>query len=340
MYSFPMRICVVGAGAIGGLLGGKLAQSGVEVTFIARGATLAAINAGGIRIVYEGGREERSAARATDDYGAAGTFDVVLLTVKAHHLPAIAPSVASLLREDTVVLPMQNGLPYWYFHQHGGALAGRSLAKVDPGAIVMRALDPRRVLGCVVYAASHAIAPGVVAHHGGKRFMIGELDGAQTERLQRVRGMFTNAGLEAPVLADIRAEVWVKLWGNLAFNPISALTGATLAGICGNDEGRELAAQMMREAQQVAERLGITFRVSIERRIEGAARVGHHKTSMLQDVEAGRPLEIDALTGAVVELGEMVGVETPTITAVYRAVRVLDQRICGVAEQPVREALP
>ncbi len=322
-----MRFCIVGAGAIGGFLAARLALAGEEVTVIARGATLEAIGAQGLRIVHADGREERAPVRATHDPAAVGEVDVVALAVKAHQLPDVVRSAAPLLERAGLVVPMQNGIPFWYFHAHGGGLAGRIVESVDPGGVVSRGIDARRVIGCVVYTAAERTAPGCVAHFAGNRFLLGELDGARSARLQSLCAALEAAQLAAPMLDDVRAEVWLKLWGNLAFNPISALTGATLAGICGDPVGRALACAMMGEAQAVAEAHGIRMRVSLEKRIEASARVGGHKTSMLQDVEARRPLEADAIVGAVVEMGELVGVPTPTIRAIYQAVKLLDRRL-------------
>ena len=319
-----MRFCLIGAGAIGGFVGARLALAGEDVTFVARGRTLDAIEAGGMRVVHADGREERAAVRAMAAADAAGPFDVVILALKAHQVGEVAARVEPLCHADTVAIPMQNGVPFWYFDGHGGALAGRAVEAVDPGGRIRDAIPARRVVGCVVYVACEQSAPGVVRHVSGDRFVLGELDGAATPRVKRIADAFARAGLQSPIIDDIRAEVWLKLWGNLAFNPISALTRATLGGICADTHGRALAAQMMREAQEVAGRLGIAFRVPLDKRIEAAARVGAHKTSMLQDVESGRPLEVDALVGSVVELGELVGVATPTITAVYRAAKLLD----------------
>jgi 2-dehydropantoate 2-reductase len=320
-----MRFCIVGAGAIGGFVGAKLAIGGEDVVFIARGKNLEAINAGGMRVFYRDGREEVARVSATDDYASAGKFDVVVLAMKAHQVAAVAPSLAALCHENTVVIPMQNGIPFWYFHRHGGELAGRTVESVDPGGVLKNAIDARRIIGCVVYPAAELVAPGVVVHIEGERFPLGELDGSASERVQAIAAAFVKGGLKSPVLDDVRAEMWLKLWGNLTFNPISALTHATLAGICEDPHGRELAAQMMREAQAVAEKFGITFRVTLDKRIEGAAKVGKHKTSMLQDVEAGRSLELDALVGSVVELGQLAGVPTPTIAAIWRAAKLLDR---------------
>jgi 2-dehydropantoate 2-reductase len=321
-----MRFCIVGAGAIGGFVGTKLALAGEEVTFIARGRNLEAINAGGMKVFYRDGREEvASTARATDDYAKAGTVDVVIVALKAHQVGAVAGKLGPLFHADTVVIPMQNGIPFWYFHDHGGELAGRTVETVDPGGVVKDAIPKERIVGCVVYPATELVEPGKVVHIEGDRFPIGELSGATTERVQRISEAFTKAGLKCPLLDNVRAEMWLKLWGNLTFNPISALTHATLQDICEDPHGYALSAQMMKEAQAVAEHLGITFRVPLEKRIEGARKVGKHKTSMLQDVEAGRPVEVDALVGSVVELGELTKVPVPTIKAVYQAVKLLDK---------------
>jgi len=320
-----MRFCIVGAGAIGGFVGAKLALAGEEVTFIARGKNLEAINAGGMRVFYRDGREEiASTVKATDDYAKAGTFDVVILALKAHQVAAIAGKLAPLYHADTVVIPMQNGIPFWYFHDHGGELSGRTVETVDPGGVVKNAIPKERIVGCVVYPATELVAPGKVVHIEGDRFPIGELNAPTSERAQRIADAFTKSGLKCPVLENVRAEMWLKLWGNLTFNPISALTHATLQDMCEHPHGYALAAQMMKEAQAVAEHLGITFRVPLEKRIEGARKVGKHKTSMLQDVEAGRAVEIDALVGSVVELGELTGIPVPTIKAIFQAVKLLE----------------
>src|SRR4030088_179395 len=285
-----MKIAVVGVGAIGGYVGIRLALAGEDVTFIARGANLQALRTNGIRLVMSDGTEESlPRVNATSDYAAVGPQDVVILAMKAHQVAAVAPEVPKLFGPDTVVVPMQNGIPYWYFHRHGGELAGSVVRSVDPGGVIARMIPAERVVGCVVYPATELIAPGVVKHIEGDRFPVGEPDGASSERVRRVSQCFNRAGFKGPVLEDIRAEIWLKLWGNLTFNPISALTRSTLADICQFAATRELAAAMMTEAQTIAHKLGIVFRVSLDKRIAGAERVGHHKTSMLQDVEAGGP---------------------------------------------------
>jgi len=251
--------------------------------------------------------------------------------MKAHQLGAVAAQVPLLCGPDTVVVPMQNGIPFWYFHKLAGPFEGRTLDSVDPGGAIGRAIAPERVIGCVVYPASELVAPGVVRHIEGDRFPLGELDGSTSARAQRVSDAFVRSGLKAPLLADIRSEIWLKLWGNLVFNPVSALTRATLADICRFAPTRELSALMMAEAQQVATKLGVTFRVSIDKRIAGAERVGAHKTSMLQDVEAGREPEIEALIGSVAELARLTATPTPHIDTVYALTRLLARGVTAAA---------
>lgn len=319
-----MKIAIIGAGAIGGLVGAKLAMAGEEVTFIVRGRNLDAIRERGIKLVTADGQEQVALhVRATDDYAAAGPQDVVIPAMKAHQLEAVLDALPHLLGPDTTIVPMQNGIPYWYFQRHGGPHEGTCVKSVDPNGRIASGIDPARVIGCVVYPASQLVAPGVVRHIEGDRFPLGELDGQATDRVQRIADCFADAGFKAPVLEDIRAEIWLKLWGNLSFNPISGLTHSTLADICQYPLTRELAAAMMREAQAVASKLGISFRVPLEKRIAGAEKVGHHKTSMLQDVEAGREPEIDALVGSVVELAQLTQTPTPHIDSVYALVKLL-----------------
>lgn len=319
-----MKIAIIGAGAIGGLVGAKLALAGEDVTFIVRGANLQAIGANGIKLVSAEGEEQVARnVRATDRYDEAGPQDLVILAMKAHQVEAVADDVAKLFGPETAVVTMQNGIPYWYFQKYGGVLEGTTVRSVDPQGVLNAKIPPRRVIGCVVYPASELIAPGVIKHIEGDRFPVGELDGATTERVERIAACFANAGFKAPVLDNIRAEIWLKLWGNLTFNPISSLSHSTLVDICQYPPSRELAAAMMREAQAVAHKLGIEFRVTLEKRIAGAEKVGKHKTSMLQDVEAGRAPEIDALVGAVVELARLTETSTPHIDTVYSLVKLL-----------------
>jgi 2-dehydropantoate 2-reductase len=319
-----MKIAIIGAGAIGGLVGAKLALAGHEVTFIVRGRNLEAIRERGMRLVTADGWEHvANDVRATDNYAGAGVQDIVIPAMKAHQLEAVIDSLPLLLGPETVIVPMQNGIPYWYFQRHGGRHDGTRVTSVDPRGRIAAGIDPARVIGCVVYPASELVAPGVVRHIEGDRFPLGELDGSLSDRAHRVADCFVSAGFKSPVLDNIRAEIWLKLWGNLTFNPISALTHSTLVDICQYPLSRALAASMMREAQAVAQQLGITFRVPLEKRIAGAEKVGKHKTSMLQDVEAGREPEIDALVGSVVELARLTETPTPHIDAVHAMVKLL-----------------
>jgi 2-dehydropantoate 2-reductase len=323
-----LKIAIIGVGAIGGYVGIRLALAGEDVTFIARGANLAALRSRGIRLVTAEGDEQAVAqVKATDDYAAAGPQDMVILAMKAHQVEAVALDVPKLFGPDTVVVPMQNGIPYWYFHRYPGAFAGTQVHSVDPTGLIGKHIPCERVIGCVVYPAAELLSPGVIKHVEGNRFPVGEPDGTSSARVKRVSECFIRGGLQAPVLGDIRAEIWLKLWGNLTFNPISALSRATLADICGYPPSRAVAAAMMSEAQVVANKLGITFRVSLEKRIAGAERVGHHKTSMLQDVESARTLEIDALLGSVVELARLTDTPTPHIDTVYALTKLLAKSV-------------
>ena len=323
-----MKICVVGAGAIGGLLGVKLALAGHEVTLIARGTHLVAIRANGMKLVMHDGAEFVARdVHATDRIAEAGPQDMVILGMKAHQVEPVVDILRALNHEQTVILPMQNGIPWWYFQRHGGVHEGRVVASVDPSGRLAGGIDPKRLIGCVVYPAAEIAAPGVIRQIEGDRFPVGELDAAQggldSERIRKVAAVLVGAGFKAPVLPAIRSEIWLKLWGNLTFNPISALTHSTLVDICQYPLTRELARKMMKEAEEIAAKLGVAFRVDIDRRIAGAEKVGKHKTSMLQDIEAGRDPEIDALVGAVIELGNTVGVPAPHIEAVYAMVKLL-----------------
>jgi 2-dehydropantoate 2-reductase len=308
------------------LVGARLALAGEQVTFLVRGANLLAIRNKGIKLIeHDGSEQVATNVAATDDYAEAGPQDVVILALKAHQVAAVADQLPLLFGPDTCVVTMQNGIPYWYFHQHGGHLEGRTVHSVDPDGSLAVRIPPSRVIGCVVYPASELVAPGVVRHVEGERFPLGELDGSTTPRVQAISECFTRAGFKAPVLDNIRSEIWLKLWGNLTFNPISALCHATLEGICQYPVARSLAADMMKEAEAVANKLGVTFRVTLDKRIAGAEKVGRHKTSMLMDVEAGRGPEIDALVGSVVELGRFTDTATPHIDAVYALVKLLER---------------
>lgn len=319
-----MRFAIVGAGAIGAFVGAMLAKSGEDVTLMARGPHLRAMQEHGVRVRGEMGEFEAHPA-ATDDPTTIGEVDVVLLTLKAHSLPAMAPRLAPLIGPQTCVVSTQNGIPWWYFYRHGGPLEGTRLESVDPGGVISQQIDSARVIGCIVYPATSIIEPGVIEHTEGNRFAIGEPDGSKSERCRQLADVFIKAGLRCPIRTNIRHDMWVKLMGNMAYNPISALTGATLIEIVQNPETRELAAGIMREAESVAQKLGIQMGVSIAQRLAGAEKVGDHKTSMLQDIEAGKPTELEAIVGAVIELGEKVGIDLPNTKSVYEQVKFLER---------------
>ena len=320
-----MKICVIGAGAIGGMMAVKLGLAGEDVTVIARGPKLEAIRKNGFKLIWEDGTEHVAEVGATDKIGEVGNQDVIILAVKAHHHDQVAREVPSLVGDDTMIVTVQNGIPWWYFHRHGGEFEGRRLDTLDPDGVLEKNIDGDKIIGCIAYPAATVDAPGVIHHVEGDRFPVGELDGSESERVQALHDMFVNSGLRSRVLDDIRSEIWLKAWGNLSFNPISALTHATLVDICQFKETRKLSETMMREAQEIAEKLGITFRHTIEKRIAGAEGVGAHKTSMLQDVEAGRALETEALIGAVLELSQLTETPAPAIEAVYACVKLLNK---------------
>ena len=321
-----MKICVVGAGAVGGLMAAKLSLAGEEVTVVDRGVHLAAIREKGLKLIWEDGttlvaKDLETVERLED----AGAQDLVILALKAHFLDQVARKFSSLVGPETAVLTVQNGIPWWYFHKLGGPHDGRRLESLDPGGVLEKHIDSARIVGCVVYPAAGVPQPGVIQHVEGDRFPIGELDGRLTERAETIKGVLERAGFRSRILDDIRSEIWLKAWGNLSFNPISALTHATLADICRFPETRALAVAMMQESQAIAEELGVTFRHTIEKRVAGAESVGAHKTSMLQDVELGRSLEVEALMGSVLELGRITGVSAPSIEAVYACVKLLNK---------------
>jgi 2-dehydropantoate 2-reductase len=327
-----MKICIVGAGAIGGMLGVKLALSGNDVMLILRGANLEAVRQNGMTLIEEDGNELLARPiKATSVIAEAGIQDVVILALKAHQVAAVAAELPSLMHDETRIITMQNGIPWWYFHKLPGELGqryqGTPVKAVDPDGIIAKYIPVDRVIGCVVYPASEVIRPGVIKVIEGSRFTLGELDGSETPSIRAISDAFKAAGFKAPIINDIRSEIWLKLWGNLSFNPISALTHATLEDICVFPATRELAANMMREAQAIAEKLGVQFRVSLEKRINGAQAVGQHKTSMLQDVELGRPIELDALVGSVIELGRITETPTPNINAVYALASLLAKNL-------------
>ena len=319
-----MRVCVIGAGAIGGLLAAKIATAGHPVTVIARGAHLEAIRKNGLKLIWEDGSEIVSKVKAVSSAAEAGEQDLVILAVKAHSLENVVRDIDKMQHLDTMVMTVQNGLPWWYFQRLGGPHDGQRLMSLDPSGVLTRKIDPERIIGSVAYPAA-VKELGVIHHVEGDRFPVGELDGSETDRVKWVHDVLVSGGLKSRVLTDIRAEIWLKAWGNLSFNPISALSHATLVDICQFPVTRQLAADMMAEAQAVAEKLGITFRHTIEKRIAGAESVGAHKTSMLQDVEAGRSLETEALVGSILEMAELTGTPAPAIKAVYACVKLLNK---------------
>jgi len=305
----------------------RLADAGHDVSAIARGPHLAAIRANGLKLVEADRELAATNLVATDRIAELDEQDVVLLALKAHQIAAIVDDLPALLGPDTVLVTLQNGIPWWYFQKLDGPYAGRVVETVDPGGVLFNAIDPDRIIGCIAYPAATIAEPGVIRHIEGNKFPVGELDGRESDRVTSVSRLFEQAGFKARILDDIRSEIWLKLWGNLTFNPISALTHATLVDICQFPRSRQLAATMMTEAQEIGERLGARFRVPMERRIAGAEGVGKHKTSMLQDVEAGKPLEVDGMLGVVVELAEITGVDVPTLRALYACVSLLNTTI-------------
>ena len=317
-----MKICVFGAGAIGGYMGVKLAQAGADLSLVARGPHLAAMKANGLKLIEEGGEETVVQVTASDNPADLGEQDYVIVTLKAHSVPPVVDKMKPLIGPNTTIVSGVNGVPWWYFHKLGGEYEGTRLQSVDPGNVQWDGFGPDRVLGCVVYPAAEVIEPGVVKHIEGNRFSLGEPDGSKSERAMALSKALSSAGLKAPVRPRLRDEIWVKLWGNLSFNPVSALTHATLEVLCTDPGTRAVARGMMVEAQEIAEKLGVKFPIDVDRRIDGGAAVGAHRTSMLQDLDQGRPMEIDALVGSVQELGKIVGVATPTIDTVLSLVQL------------------
>ena len=323
-----MKICIFGAGAIGGYMGAKLAQAGAEVSLVARGPHLAAMRDKGLRLIEADGAMTVPVT-ASEDAATLGPQDYVVVTLKAHSVPGVVGRMQPLIGPGTTIVSGVNGVPWWYFHRVGGEYEGTRLETVDPGGRQWDGFGPDRVLGCVVYPAAEVVEPGVIKHIEGNRFSLGEPSGEKTDRARALSGALTEAGLKAPVRPRLRDEIWVKLWGNLSFNPISALTHATLDVLCTDPGTRAVARGMMLEAQEIAETLGVKFPVGVEKRIDGGAAVGAHRTSMLQDLDQGRPMEIDALVGSVQELGRITGTPTPTIDAILALVQ-LRGRVAGL----------
>lgn len=323
----PVKICIYGAGAIGGYLAAGLSKvEGVELSLVARGAHLAAIKKNGLKLLI-GGEERICRPKATNDPAELGAQDYVIVCLKAHQAWEAAEQMRPLLGAQTAVVTGQNGVPWWYMHGLGERFAHLRVRSVDPDDRQWNAIGPERAIGCVVYPATEIIEPGVIKHSYGAKFSLGEPDGSVSERCRRLSSLLEAGGFEAPVLTDIRSEIWLKLWGNLCFNPISALTRATLDIVATQPSLRALSSKMMQEAEEIATRFGASFRVGIEKRINGAARVGAHRTSMLQDLESGRPLEIDALLTSVQEMGRLAGVRTPYIDVVLGLVQQLGRSL-------------
>ena len=336
-----MKICIVGVGAIGGYLGVKLALAGEDITLIERPARVDVVRKNGLRLIMRDGTGHVvKNVKVTGNIKEAGIQDVVILAVKAHQVEPIAKDLRALFGSDTVVVTMQNGIPWWYFYKHGGELEGRRLESVDPNGVIAGNIEVDRVIGCVVYPAAEIAAPGVIRHIDGNRFPVGELDGSESTRVKMISEAFIKAGFKSPILSNIRSEIWLKLWGNVTFNPISALTHATLVDICQFPLTRDLAAMMMTESQTIANKLGIEFRVPVERRIAGAEKIGKHKMSMLQDIEAGRPIEIEALVGVVIELGKLTQTPTPHIDTIYACARLLAKTLMDTGARLKPEKIP
>jgi 2-dehydropantoate 2-reductase len=320
-----VRIVIAGAGAIGGYIGAKLAKAGADVVLFARGPHLQAMQTRGLRVTSaEGDFEVRP--QVTGDLSTIGTADVVFLGVKAHGLTTLAPALRPLFGADTVVVSTQNGVPWWYFQNYGGALDGLRLERVDPGGVIAASIEPQRVVGSLAYFATDIAEPGVIHHTEGNRISFGEPDGSKSERARKIAEALIGAGFRCPVTARFRHEIWVKLLGNVAFNPISALTGGTLEELARHPDTAKVVREIMTETEAVAGKLGIEMPISIDQRMAGAEKVGAHKTSMLQDLEAGRPLELEAVVGAVVELGDRLGVPMPATRAVYACAKMLDEK--------------
>lgn len=330
-----MKICIYGAGAIGGYLGVQLARAGAEVSLVARGPHLAAMRANGLKLLV-GDETHVVRPRCTDNPAELGVQDYVIICLKAHSITGVLDQMQPLLGGRTRVVTAVNGIPYWYFYKHGGRHEGATLESIDPGGRQWREIGPERAIGCIVYPATEIEAPGVIRHVYGNQFPLGEPSGETTADVTRLAELLVAAGMKAPVLDRIRDEIWLKLWGNVCLNPISALTHATLDVICSNPETRALSKAIMLEAQAIAETFGVAFRVDVERRIEGARKVGAHKTSMLQDLERGRPMEIDPLVTVVQEMGRLTGVPTPALDTVLALV-AQRAKIAGLYDSVVQQ---
>ncbi|MEM6341041.1 MAG: 2-dehydropantoate 2-reductase [Pseudomonadota bacterium] len=316
-----MKICIFGAGAIGGYMGAKLAKAGADVSLVARGPHLKAMQENGLTLIEEG-EETTVPVTVSENPADLGPQDYVVITLKAHSVPPVVDKMQPLIGPDTTIVSGVNGVPWWYFHKIEGEFEGTQLETVDPGNVQWDGFGPDKVLGCVVYPAAEVSTPGKVKHIEGNRFSLGEPNGAKSDRAMALSKALSSAGLKAPVRPRLRDEIWVKLWGNLSFNPISALTHATLDLLCTDAGTRAVARNMMLEAQEIAEKLGVKFPIDVDRRIDGGAAVGAHRTSMLQDLDAKRPMEIDALLGSVQELGTITKTSTPTVDTVLALIRL------------------
>jgi 2-dehydropantoate 2-reductase len=327
-----LKFAIVGAGAIGAYVGASLARGGADVTLVARGAQLAALREHGVTVHSPRGDFSAHPA-ATGDLRSIGPVDVVILAVKAHQIEPLLPDLPALMHDDTAVVSMQNGIPWWYFFEHGGPYDGHIVQSVDPGGAISAAIETRRIVGCVIYCSTEIVAPGVIKHTEGTRYSLGDPARGVSQRTQRIADALIAGGLKAPVEADLRPEIWLKVLGNASFNPISALTRATLAEMTNDPLVEAAVTEMMRESVAIANALGVEIPITIEKRIDGARRVGDHKTSMLQDLEAHKPLELDALTGAVVEIGRLVGIPTPATSLVYALAQLLNKTTVETAKR-------
>jgi 2-dehydropantoate 2-reductase len=327
-----MRYLIVGAGAVGGYIGALMSRAGYDVTLHARGPHLAAMQKNGVRVITADG-DFVSNPKIISDLKDGAPYDVIFLCVKAHGLPPLAEPLKAAIGPETICVSTQNGIPWWYFQNDTGPLAGTRLEKVDPNGIVSSVIDPKRVIGSLIYFATEIVQPGVIKHDEGNRMSLGEPDGSRSDRIREIAQALVASGLRAPVTARLQNEIWVKILGNVAFNPISALTGATIAGILRNEDTRNLVRNIMQETESVARKLGMELPISIEQRMAGAEKVGEHKTSMLQDLEAGRPLELEAIVGAVLEIGERLEVSMPHTKTVYACAKLLAEVRAAAAQK-------
>jgi 2-dehydropantoate 2-reductase len=327
-----MRYLIVGAGAVGGYIGALMSRAGYDVTLHARGPHLAAMQKNGVRVITADG-DFVSNPKIISDLKDGAPYDVIFLCVKAHGLPPLAEPLKAAIGPETICVSTQNGIPWWYFQNDTGPLAGTRLEKVDPNGIVSSVIDSKRVIGSLIYFATEIVQPGVIKHDEGNRISLGEPDGSRSDRIREIAQALVASGLRAPVTARLQNEIWVKILGNVAFNPISALTGATIAGILRNEYTRNLVRNIMQETESVARKLGMELPISIEQRMAGAEKVGEHKTSMLQDLEAGRPLELEAIVGAVLEISERLEVSMPHTKTVYACAKLLAEVRAAAAQK-------